>query len=727
MSDKKRMLKKTKKKSKAQKRRLVKRPTKFSKVVIRGREFDPNLFLNRDISWLEFNSRVLHEAIDARTPLMERLRFCDIWRSNNDEFMMKRIGLLFNKLEEADSRLTLDGKGPSELSQLLRAKVLHQIDAYCANFEKSLIPELKKQGIELLKWGDCDSDEQKFLEGYFKDNVFPILTPLAVDSGHPFPFLSNLSKSVGVAIRRPKAKNRDFARVKIPTEIPPWVRLRAKDKAEYRFINIEEIIIANLKHLFYGMKIEGTCIFRVTRNAASKSDLEEREDLMELVEEGLRERKFAPIVRLEYGKDSDPWVLNFLKDELELVDEQVYEMPSIANYVKLSSLYEVHRPLLKYEKYVPKSITGFTHTADTEFNIFAAIRKKDYLVHFPYDSFTSSVETFVRTAAEDPKVRAIKIVLYRTDADGKLVDTLIEAAENGKQVACIVELKARFDEERNIRWATKLEEAGVHVTYGLLDLKTHAKMIVVVRQDHDGIRSYVNIGTGNYNSETSKLYTDYGYFTCRKGVAEEVHEVFNHLTGRSLKSDYKKILVAPFTMFSHFLKLIKRETEHAKAGRPAVIMAKMNSFEDPELIEALYEASQAGVKVLLIVRGFCCLKAGVKGLSENIRVISIVGRLLEHSRIYYFANGSNDPFEGNFYIGSADWMHRNLFDRLEVCAPITQKDLVLRLYDYLKLLDSDDRHTWELQADGTYVQRQPKNPDSPQSVQNILMRRRYAK
>lgn len=721
------MLKKAKKKKKgaSTKRRASIKPTQFTKVVIRGREFDPTLFHNRDVSWLEFNSRVLNEALDERTPLIERLRFSDIWRSNNDEFMMKRIGLLFNKIEEGDSRLTLDGKGPSELMQILRDKVLGQINLFCDNFENKLLPELKKQGIELLKWQDCDIEEQKFLEQYFKDNIYPILTPLAVDSGHPFPFLSNLSKSIGVAIRRPKAKVRDFARVKIPNEIAHWVRLRTKNNIEYRFINIEEVIIANLKHLFWGMKIEGTCIFRVTRNAAAKSDLEEPEDLMELVEEGLRERKFAPIVRLEYAKHADPWVLNFLRDELELTEDQIYEMPSIACFVRLNSLCDVQRPLLKYEKYVPKSVKGFAPTADAEFNIFAAIRKKDYLVHFPYDSFTSSVDTFIRTAAEDPKVRAIKIVLYRTDADGKLVDTLIEAAENGKQVACIVELKARFDEERNIRWATKLEEAGIHVTYGLVDLKTHAKMIVVVRQDHDGIRSYVNIGTGNYNSETSKLYTDYGYFTCRKGIAEEVHEVFNHLTGRSLKNDYKKILVAPFTMFPRFLQLIKRETEHAKKGKPARIVAKMNSLEDPELTEALYEASKAGVKVTLFVRGFCCLKAGVKGLSENIKVVSVVGRLLEHSRIYYFANGSDDPFAGDYYIGSADWMHRNLFDRIEVCAHITQKDLVQRLYDYLKLLDSDDRHAWDMKADGSYEQRKPKNPAAPLSVQNILMKRRY--
>lgn len=721
------MMTKIKKKSKAAKRkRPTLKPTKFTKVIIRGREFDPTLFVNRDLSWLEFNSRVLNEAIDPRTPLLERLRFCDIWRSNHDEFMMKRIGLLFNKIEEGDSRLTLDGKGPTELLYLLRTKVLEQIQTFSTNYAKTLQPELKKQGIELLTWDECSADEQKFLAQYFKDNVFPILTPLAVDSGHPFPFLSNLSKSIGVAIRRPKSKNKDFARVKIPTEIAPWVRLRSPIENAYRFINIEEIIVANLKHLFYGMQIEGTCVFRVTRNAASKSDLEEPEDLMELVEEGIRERKFAPIVRLEYSKGANEWVLNFLKDELELIDEQVYEMPNIASYVKLGALYDVQRPLLKYEKYVPKSIKGFVPNVEADFNIFSAIRKKDYLVHFPYDSFTSTVETFVRTAAEDPKVRAIKIVLYRTDAAGKLVDTLIEAAENGKQVACIVELKARFDEESNIRWATKLEEAGVHVTYGLVDLKTHAKMIVVVRQDHDGIRSYVNIGTGNYNSETSKLYTDYGYFTCRKPIAEEVLEVFNHLTGRSLKNDYKKILVAPFTMFKQFQSHIEKEIEFAKAGKYSEIIAKMNSFEDPELAEALYRASSAGVKITLYIRGFCCIRPGIKGLSDNIKVISIVGRLLEHSRIYYFSNGSSEPFEGKFYIGSADWMHRNLFDRIEVCTPITQKDLILRLHDYLKLLGSDDRHAWDLKPDGTYLQRTPKNPDEPISVQQTLMKRRYA-
>lgn len=691
-------------------------------VQMYSKDYHSEHFFNRDIGWLDFNARVLHEALDKRTPLLERLRFMSIWRSNNDEFFMKRVGALRNKIEKGDLQTFISGHTAATLFEEVRIKVQSQQNIISKAFEKELIPAMEKEGIKLVTYKQLNAQDKAEMVAYFKQNIFPILTPLAVDSGHPFPFISNLSKSIGVCLRKPRERAKRFARVKVPSEIPQWIRLSANRSAEFRFINIEEVIMANLSLLFSGMTIVSSCLFRVTRNAAIDEEGDDAEDKLEWVEEGLKERKFAPVVRLEIMKGSDPWITQFLVDELDLDKSNQYTISSFPSYTNFSEIIDIKRSKLKYKSFHSRIPEFFDHKADGDFNIFSMIRKKDTLVHFPYESFSHSVENLVKTAANDPKVRGIKIILYRTDTDGRLIDALIEAAENKKQVAVIIELKARFDEERNIQWAQKLEEAGIHVSYGLMELKTHAKMIMVVRQDNDRVRTYANIGTGNYNSQTSRLYTDYSLFTSDPEVCHEVMEAFNYLTGRSNKKDYKDILVAPYTMFKTFIELIENEATNAKAGKPARIIAKMNQLEEPEIIEALYKASQAGVKVTLLIRGFCCLKPGVKGLSENIEVFSIVGRLLEHSRIFYFRNNTKKPADGHFFIGSADWMHRNLFDRVEVITPIKQKNLKQKLWDYLELTMSDNRHLWELKPDGSYQQRKAPSKKEEINSQAILIK-----
>ena len=700
---------------------------KSSKILMPRKKSGTSLFFNRDLSWLNFNFRVLNEALNPHTPLLERLKFSDIFRSNNDEFFMKRVGSLIKKIQSDDPKKSLDGLPLRELHLAIREECYQQITLFSENFQQSLVPELETHGVKILTWSQLNSTEQNQLFGHFKENLFPILTPLAVDKGHPFPFLSNLSKSIGVALRKPQQKKRHFARVKIPNVIPQWFRLEGNPRFEYRFINIDEIILANISSLFPGMAIDGPTIFRVTRNAAIVEEGEDAEDKMEWVEEGLKERKFAPIVRLELVSHYHPWVSEFLIEELNLTAEQVYIMPTLASYTSLNMLHEINKPKLKYKKFPPASLANFENPQDSKSSIFSNIRKKDHLVHFPYENFNETVQAFVKRAAEDSKVMGIKITLYRTDSDGNLINALIRAAENKKQVACIIELTARFDEERNIQWAQKLEEAGVHVSYGLMEYKTHAKMIVVVRKDLDGIRTYVNIGTGNYNSQTSKFYTDFSLFTCKKEISAEILEVFNFLTGRSIKQQYDKLLVAPFNMFKSFRKFIHREAKLARQGQKGRIIAKMNQLKEAKIIEDLYEASQAGVEITLIVRGFCSLRPGVKGLSENIKVFSIVGRLLEHSRLYFFGRGQSDPLDGDFYLGSADWVSRNLHDRVEIVTQVEQKDLKKKLWDYINLCSSDNRHLWELKSDGHYTQRQPSSKSEEINSQLLLLKQQNGK
>jgi polyphosphate kinase len=686
-------------------------------------DVSPDEFLNRDTSWLQFNRRVLHEALDDRTPLLERVRFLGIFSSNLDEYFMKRVGGLKRQIARGWVQPTADGLTPQQTLAAIRAAVLPLLKSQADAFSQVIRPSLAQVGIHLLVWGDLSEAERAAGVRYFRANVFPVLTPLAVDPGSPFPFISNLSTSLGVVLHHPDRSENLFARVKVPEGMPGWIQVNeqvAGTAPVFRFVSLTELIRANLQDLFPDMAIVDVMAFRVTRNADVERDEEDADDLMELIEEEIRRRRFANVVRLEHGREPNAWIMEFLTRELALSADDVYEMPAELDYPDLKQIADLNpgNAALKYEPWTPVAPQAL---ADDDIDIFAAIRAGDVLVHMPYESFTASVERFIRQAADDPKVLAIKMSLYRTGDGSPFIPLLIRAAESGKQVVVLVELKARFDEERNIRVANALEKAGVHVVYGVVGLKTHAKTTLVVRQDVDGIRCYCHIGTGNYHAGTARLYTDLGLLTCDPQITHDVVELFHYLTGRSLKRDYQKLLVAPVTMQPKFMELIEREAEHARNGRPAYIVAKMNSMEERKIIRALYKASQAGVKIDLIVRGFCTLRPGVPGLSENIRVISVIGRFLEHSRVFYFRNGQEDPVAGDFYIGSADWMYRNLQARVEATTPIERSSHRQRLWELLQILLNDRRQAWDLQPDGNYIQRMPDDPAKDIGTHQTLM------
>ena len=679
-------------------------------------DISPREFINRELSWLEFNRRVLHEAEDLRTPLLERVRFLGIFTSNLDEFFMKRVAGLKRQSGSATAR-SPDGMTPQQVLVALRSCVIELQKAQAHCYQQVIRPELAANGVHLLQWADLTPAEREQANRYFRRNVFPILTPLSVDPGHPFPFISNLSESLGVVLRHPDRDDNLFARIKVPESMPRWIRLQTDVPTEYRFVSLYEMIRNNLGDLFPFMQVKDVMVFRITRNAEIELDEEDADDLRELIEEELRQRRFANVVRLEHGPNPNPWILQFLTDELRLIDQDVYELNGELEYQDLRPIADLGLPKLHFEPWTPMTPPQL---ADEETDIFSVIRNGDLLVHHPYESFNASVERFIRSAADDPKVLAIKMTLYRTGDDSPFIHTLIRAAEANKQVVCIVELKARFDEERNIQLAHELEKAGVHVVYGMVGLKTHTKIALVVREDTDGIRCYAHIGTGNYHAQTAKLYTDVGLFTCDAEITADLVEMFHYLTGRSLKRDYRKLLVAPVNMRDRFHEMIRREMTHAKAGKPARIVAKMNSMEERKTIRLLYEASQAGVKIDLIVRGFCCLRPGVPGLSENIHVSSIIGRFLEHSRIFFFQNGEADPADGEFYIGSADLMYRNLQARVEVITPIPTRPHRERLWETLQILLNDFRQAWDMQADGSYIQRQPRTCEDV-GTQSALM------
>jgi len=673
-------------------------------------------FINREMSWLAFNQRVLFQASDRRNPIIERLRFCNIFISNLDEFFMKRVGGLLNQVVSVQSFMSIDGKSPQEQLIMICQEVSEQVQQISKIFENEIRPELASEGIHLLEWKDLSLEEKARLEDLFMKKLFPILTPLSVDPGHPFPFISNLSKNFGVAMRRPGEDERVFARVKIPAELEQWVQLNLVEEEIDRFISIDDIVRNCLHHLFPGMIIDKVTLFRVTRNSNLSEDDEDVEDLMEFIEAELRERRFAPVLRLEHEKDPDPWILSFLCDELEISNTDVMEMPSLVCHSTFGPIINVERPDLKYRAYRPL----VPHELQEEkANIFHLIKKKDYIVHHPYESFGQTIERMIREASRDPKVLAIKMTLYRIGQQGTIVDHLIRAAETGKHVAVLIELKARFDEQRNIYLAQKLEANGVHVAYGMVGLKTHCKMCLVVRDDYDGITSYAHIGTGNYNATTANFYTDLSLLTCNPQISSEVIEVFNHLTGISLKKDYKNLLVAPLNMKQKFIQMIHQEINHTKSGKTGHIIAKMNSLEDLEIINELYEASKNGVKIDLIVRGFCCLRPGVPGLSENIRVVSIIGRYLEHSRIFYFRNAEEDEVNGHIFIGSADWMYRNLNNRLEVITPILSRELKEKVWKLLMLCLREKAIGWELANNGKYNKLQAE--PNVQGLHDILM------
>lgn len=673
-------------------------------------EMKPDWFINRELSWLKFNRRVLHEAEDERTPLLERVKFLSIFSSNLDEFFMKRVGGLKRQVAAGMNTTTLDGMTPGQQLQALRLEVQSQLMIQADCYVDKILPSLSENGIDLLRWGDLTSKEQVLANRYFQENVFPILIPLAVDPGHPFPFISNLSLSLGVTLRHPNQEEKLFARIKVPEVLPQWIRLESGEFSEkYRFVSLSDLIRHNLDKLFPNMVLLDVMPFRITRNADVECDEEDAEDLLELVEQEVRERRFARVVRLEHGPNPDQWIREYLMQELELDEEDIYEMPAEIDYQSLKVVSDLNLSNLKDPPFTPVVPGVF---ADEETDIFTLIRRGDLLVHHPYESFTASVGRFIRSAATDPKVLAIKMTVYRIGYDNPLIHTLIQAAEAGKQVVCLVELKARFDEERNIFWAQALERAGVHVVYGVLGLKTHSKVTLVVRQESDGLKSYAHIGTGNYHLQTTRVYTDLGLFTCDAAITEDLIELFHYLTGRSLKRDYRKLLVAPMNMKERFLQMIEREATNAREYKPSRIIAKMNSLEDHTVCEALYRASQCGVKIDLIIRGFCTLRPGVPNLSENIRVISVIGRFLEHSRIFYFQNGSDDPLGGDFYIGSADWMYRNLLSRVEIVTPVEERALRQKLWEIFEIMLCDHRQAWELQSDGTYIQHQPSPDDS---------------
>lgn len=686
-----------------------------------NRKGEPQEFLNREVEWLEFNNRVLNEAIDRRTPLLERVRFLGIFTSNLDEFFMKRVGGLKHQVQIGSARRA-GGMSAAQQLEAIRKMVLDQQRREAESFKKSIQPELAKNGIELLAWRELSSGERATATKYFRQNVFPVLTPLAVDPGLPFPFISSLSVSFGVTLRHPDRDEKLFARIKVPKIFPQWILLKSDKLVEKsgssRFVSLLDVIRFNLKDLFPDMEILDVMPFRITRNAEVEREEEEAEDLLEMIAEELKQRRFGEVVRLEHGPDPDPWMLRFLTDELELTEDDVYELQGPLDYTELKPLLDLPLPALKYEPWTPLVPPRLM---DERSNIFDLIREEDLLVHHPYESFGASVERFIRHAIDDPSTLAVKMTLYRTGDDSPFIPLLIRAAEQGKQVVVLVELKARFDEARNIHWAQELENAGVHVVYGVVGLKTHAKTALVIRQEAHGVQCYVHLGTGNYHMQTAKLYTDVGYFTAKSQYTEDVVELFHYLTGRSLKRTYQKILVAPAEMKDGILARIRREIEFAKAGRPARIIAKCNSLEERDLVRAFYEASQAGVEIDLIVRGFCCLRPRVKKMSERIRVISVIGQFLEHSRVLYFANGSSSPVEGEFLIGSADLMYRNLLGRIETMSPIDSPQAKERLWELLDVMLSDRRSSWEMQSDGTYIQTQPRTASEQEGTHRRLM------
>ncbi len=657
---------------------------------------------------------------------------------------MKRVGGLKRQVALGITPKSSDGKTPTQQLVEIRKQVLPMLKAQSHCYSKILKPALKENQIHLLKWTDLSEAEKQWARQYYLTNVFPVLTPLSVDPGHPFPFISNLSVSLGVTLTAPHHEEKMFARIKVPQVLPQWIRIdlsapgnshaatvassvsahassvvAAKNKqAEiYRFISLVDLIKENLNDLFPAMQVLNVMPFRLTRNADITRDEEDAEDLLLMIEEELRLRRFAEVVRLEHGPNPDHWMLGFLMEELDLTEDDIYELPDELDYTTLSVIADVNVPQLKFESWTPVVPPSFAD--EDPLHIFSVIRRGDQLLHHPYESFSATVEKLIRAAAEDPKVLAIKMTLYRTGDNSPFIKNLIRAAEMGKQVVCLVELKARFDEERNIYWAQELENAGVHVVYGIVGLKTHAKTALVVRQEADGLKCYAHIGTGNYNVGTSRFYTDVGLLTMNEEITSDLVEFFHYLTGRSLKQDYKALLVAPVNMFQKFKSLIEKEAENARAGKPAHIIAKMNNMEENDISMALYQASRSKVQIDMLVRGFCCLRPGVKDMSENIRVISTIGRFLEHSRIFYFRSGAVDPVDGCFYIGSADWMYRNLHARVECVVPIYDRTLREKLWEMLQSYLSDQRQTWNMSSDGSYQQRKGSEVGVQQQMMNL--------
>jgi polyphosphate kinase len=653
----------------------------------------PLPYLNRELSWLEFNARVLHEARDERNPLLERVKFLTIFASNLDEFFQVRIAGLRQQVEAGSVSHSPDGRTADEQLAAARARVLEMVADHSSIY-LDVRRALAEAGVELLDYAAIPEHHESLRQRFF-DEIFPVLTPLAVDPGHPFPYISTLSLSIAVGLRDPETGERGFARVKVPEILPRLLEVEPS-----RFVLIDQVIEANLDALFTGMEILEHHLFRVTRNADLALEEDEADDLLMAIEEELRRRRFGEAVRVEVERSMPAGTRVLLMRGLGLSDADAYEVSGMLDLTGLRQILDLARPDLQVPAWTPVTPPRLIPPdEDVPADTFAAIRAGDILVHHPYESFAASVERFITQAADDPDVLSIKQTLYRTSGDSPIVQSLIRAAERGKQVVVLVEIKARFDEEANIVWARKLERAGAHVVYGLVGLKTHSKTALVVRREGSGLRRYVHIGTGNYNPKTARLYVDLGLLTVRPEIGADVTDLFNVLTGLSRQRTFRRLLVAPHSLRSRFLELVEREVGHAQAGRPARIALKLNAIVDVASIEALYRASQAGVQIDLIIRAGCSLQPGIPGVSDNIRVRSIIGEFLEHSRIWSFENGG----DREWYIGSADLMDRNLDRRVEAIVPVEDPDARSRLAHIIDLMLADDRRSWQLLPDATWV------------------------
>ena len=693
---------------------------------------DPKYYFNRELSWLEFNRRVLAEALDERTPLLERLKFMGIFSSNLDEFFMVRVATLKKQVAAGVSKLSADGRTAQQQLEAIAEVLTPMFREQHQHFEKVLRKKLTKLGVSILNYVDLNQEQRTYFNSYFEDYIFPVLTPLAVDPSHPFPYISNLSLNLAVVLRDPAIDDELFARVKIPKLLPRFVALPEELRQRHRGkpgiwtgVPMEQIVTHNLEYLFPGMNILESYAFRVTRNADLSVEEDEADDLLLAIEKELQKRRIGgSSVRLEIEASIPSELRSTIIRELALEENDVYDVDGLLSLGDLMSFLSL--PLSEHKDkpwnaVLPPRLRWLQEqegeaSGEGE-NFFKVIRNGDLLVHHPYHSFSCTVLRFVTEAAYDPNVLAIKMTLYRTSGDSPIVKALIAAAQNNKQVVALVELKARFDEENNILWARKLEKSGVHVVYGVTGLKTHTKITLVVRQEQEKIRRYVHIGTGNYNPKTAKIYTDLGLLSCREELGADLTDLFNFLTGYSRQKSYRKLLVAPVSLRGRMVEMINREAENCRQGKTGRIVAKMNSLVDQQIIQALYEASQAGVEIDLIVRGICCLRPGLPNISDRIRVISIIGRFLEHSRIFYFHNDGKEEI----YIGSADWMTRNLSRRVEAVAPIESPEIFSDLQEILGVMLADNRQAWELQTDGTFVQRKPKDDEEEHSTHDTFM------
>ena len=654
--------------------------------------------IDRELSWLAFNERVLELAEDKSNPLLERCRFLSIFSSNLDDFFMIRVATLKRKLESGVTKANTAGYSPIELMSEISKKTQSLIQRQSECFQNDVRIKLAEVGISFIKWKEQDDEEKNYINKIFTDRIFPVLTPLAVDPAHPFPYISGLSLNLAVLVKKPDTNEELFARVKVPSSLPRFIQ--TKEFGSTRFITIEQVIIANLHQLFPGMEIEDYYTFRLTRNADLELEEEESENLLVSMEAELLRRKFGPPVRLEVPVDIKPGLLERLKIELSIKEEDISRYKEPLDLTGLNIIADLDRPELKFAPFrnqIAKELREIDQDSNEEF--FAAIRRNEILLHHPYDSFNSSVLRFLEAAATDPDVLAIKQTLYRTSGDSPIVNALIEAAEAGKQVLAVIEIRARFDEQANVRWARKLEDVGVHVVYGLVGFKTHAKLSLVVRQEGSVVRRYCHVGTGNYHPKTARMYEDLGMLSADNQLGEDLNILFNQLSGFAPQSTYNRLLVAPRTIRPGLLEKINREIENKKAGKHAFIRLKLNSLLDEEFVEALYLASMAGVEIDLVVRGICAILPGIPGVSENIRVRSVLGRFLEHSRIFHFANGGDDEI----YIGSADLMERNLNRRVESLAKISRDEHKKELIKIFDLYLSSKTAAWHLLPDGKWL------------------------